>query len=61
VAALTSVRALLDNPLPLLLWALLIVLVVGLGFATLFVGLVVAVPVVGHATWHAYRELVGMQ
>lgn len=59
VAALTSVRALLDNPLPLLLWALLIVLVVGLGFATLFVGLVVAVPMVGHATWHAYRELVG--
>jgi uncharacterized membrane protein len=61
VAALTSVRALFDNPLPLLLWALLIVLVVALGFATLFVGLVVAVPVVGHATWHAYRELVGTQ
>jgi len=53
------------NRLPLLLWALLIVLVVGLvvglGFATLFVGLVVTVPVVGHATWHAYRELVATQ
>ena len=32
---------------------------VGLGFATWFVGLVVTVPVIGHATWHAYRELVG--
>ena len=29
------------------------------GFATYFVGLVVAVPVIGHATWHAYRALVG--
>lgn len=38
------------NRLPLLLWALLFVLVVGLGSATLFVGLVVAVPVVDHAT-----------
>lgn len=59
VAALTSVRALFANPLPLLLWAVLIVLVVGAGFATLFVGLIVAVPLIGHATWHAYRDLVG--
>jgi len=59
VAALTSVRALLANPGPLVLWALLIVLVIGMGFATLFIGLVVAAPVVGHATWHAYRDLVG--
>ena len=61
VAALTSVRALFENFGPLLLWALLIVLVVGLGFATLFVGLIVAVPIIGHATWHAYRDLVGPQ
>ncbi len=59
VAALTSVRALFANPGPLLLWAALIVLIVGLGFATLFVGLVVAVPLIGHATWHAYQSLVG--
>lgn len=58
VAALTSVRALIANPGPLLLWAALIVLIVGLGFATLFVGLVIAVPWIGHATWHAYRDLV---
>ena len=59
VAALTSVRALFANPGPLLLWAGLIVLIVGIGFATLFIGLVIAVPWVGHATWHAYREIVG--
>ncbi len=58
VAALTSVRALFTNPVPLLIWALLIVLVIGIGFATFFVGLVVAVPLVGHATWHAYKALV---
>ena len=59
VAALTSVRALVTNPGPLLLWAALIVIIVGLGFATLFIGLVVAVPWIGHATWHAYRAIVG--
>jgi uncharacterized membrane protein len=58
VAALTSVRALFANPLPLLVWALLIVVIIAAGFATFFVGLVVAVPLIGHATWHAYRSLV---
>jgi uncharacterized membrane protein len=59
VAAITSVRALAANPLPLALWAMLIVLLIGVGFATLFIGLLVTVPIVGHATWHAYRDLVG--
>lgn len=59
VAALTSLRACRDNLVPMLVWAALIVLVVGAGFALWFVGLVVAVPVIGHATWHAYRHLVG--
>jgi uncharacterized membrane protein len=58
VAALTSVRALAENPVALAVWAVLIVLLIGIGFATLFVGLVVTAPIVGHATWHAYRELV---
>jgi uncharacterized membrane protein len=60
VAALTSVRALFANPAPLVLWAVLIVLIVGAGFATFFVGLIVAVPLIGHATWHAYQDLVGV-
>jgi uncharacterized membrane protein len=61
VAAITSVRALTTNPVPLLLWAALIVLLVGAGFATFFLGLLLAVPVVGHATWHAYVDIVGEQ
>jgi uncharacterized membrane protein len=61
VAAITSVRALAVNPLPLAFWALLIVLFIAAGFATLFIGLLVTVPIVGHATWHAYQDLVGDQ
>jgi uncharacterized membrane protein len=58
IAALTSVRALAENPAALVFWAVLIVLLIGIGFATLFIGLVVTAPIVGHATWHAYRDLV---
>ncbi len=57
-AAIASLVACGRNPLPMLLWAACIVLLVGIGFATLFVGLVVTMPVVGHATWHAYRGMV---
>jgi len=39
-------------------WGVAIVVVIAAGFALLFVGLVVAAPVIGHATWHAYRALV---
>lgn len=59
VAAITSVRALAANPAPLALWAALIVLLAAVGFGTLFLGLIVTIPVVGHATWHAYADLVG--
>jgi uncharacterized membrane protein len=40
------------------LWAALIVVFTVAGMATFFVGLAVAMPLVGHATWHAYRDLV---
>ena len=52
-----SISAVAENPLPLALWATLIMLLVGLGFATALVGFVVIMPVLGHATWHAYRAL----
>lgn len=59
VAVLTSAKAFAANPLPIAVWGALIVAVVAAGFATYFVGLVVAVPLIGHATWHAYVDLVG--
>ena len=58
VAVLTSLRAFGANVPAMIVWGLAIIAVVGIGFALYFVGLVVAVPLVGHATWHAYRALV---
>ena len=58
VAVLTSLRAFGANVPAMIVWGAIIVVVIGAGFALLFVGLVVAAPVIGHATWHAYRELV---
>jgi uncharacterized membrane protein len=57
-AVLTSWRVVLANPLPMALWAGLIMLLVLIGFTTLLLGLTVLLPVLGHASWHAYRELV---
>ncbi|HEX9181399.1 MAG TPA: DUF2189 domain-containing protein [Burkholderiales bacterium] len=57
-AMMTSMKAVAANPAVMLLWAALIVALVALGIATLFAGLVITLPVVAHASWHAYRELV---
>jgi len=57
-AILTSVAAVRANPAPMALWAALIVLFTGLGLLTFYLGLVLALPLIGHATWHAYRSLV---
>ena len=56
-AALTSMAACGRNPLPMLAWAACIVVLVIGSFATGFVGLVVVMPWLGHASWHAYRDL----
>lgn len=57
-AALTSVRAVALNPAAMLLWGALIGAMMAFAFATLFIGMVVIFPLIGHATWHAYRSLV---
>lgn len=55
---IASIRALTENLLPLLIWAFLIVILTLIGFISFHLGLVVMMPIVGHATWHAYRDLV---
>lgn len=60
-AAITSVRCCLRNPLPMLLWALLIALITWVGIATLMLGLVLVFPWLAHASWHAYRAMVGFE
>jgi uncharacterized membrane protein len=54
----TSVQAVRTNWQAMTLWACLIVMFVGVGIVTFYIGLIVAMPLVGHATWHAYRDLV---
>ncbi|MFO1179735.1 MAG: DUF2189 domain-containing protein [Ottowia sp.] len=57
-AVLTSWQSVLRNPAPLALWAALIMGLTLLGMATLLAGLIVTLPWLGHASWHAYRALV---
>ncbi len=54
----TSVRVTFANLPAMLVWAALIVAVTTLGFITLLIGMIVVAPLLGHATWHAYRDLV---
>lgn len=55
-ASVSSFNAVLHNWKPMLLWASLISVAVILGFATAFLGFVVLLPLIGHATWHGYVE-----
>lgn len=57
-AITVSIQAVLENWRPMLLWAGLIVLFTGLALAPFYLGLVLVFPLVGHATWHAYRDVV---
>ena len=57
-AGLTSVRLVLSQPGVMLLWGALITLIVVLAMLPGFAGLLVAAPVLGHASWHAYRSAV---
>lgn len=57
-AVTTSVRAVGHNPFAMVVWATLIMIATGLAMATLGLGFIVAIPVIGNATWHAYRDLV---
>jgi uncharacterized membrane protein len=60
-AMATSVATVRANPRPMLLWACLIVLFVGAGTALLLIGLIVVLPLIAHASWHAYRDVVAFE
>ncbi|MFN9029949.1 MAG: DUF2189 domain-containing protein [Betaproteobacteria bacterium] len=57
-ALLTSARAVGDNPVTMGLWAAVVLTLVALSLATAMLGFIFAVPVLGHATWHAHKDLV---
>jgi len=57
-AVLTSVRAVLANPVTMALWGLIVAALLFIGSLPAFFGLAVVMPVLGHATWHLYRKVV---
>ena len=57
-AMITSVRAVATNPGPMIGWAAVVVMLMILSALPMFLGLVVTLPVLGHATWHLYRRVV---
>lgn len=58
-AAIASIRALLLNPGPMIVWAGVISVLTLFGIVTLLLGTLLVGPLLGHATWHAYRDLTG--
>jgi len=59
-AITTSLHAVWRNKSVLALWALIILVLTVVGFATALIGFVFIVPVLGYATWHAYRETINI-
>ncbi|MCI4680418.1 DUF2189 domain-containing protein [Rhodoblastus acidophilus] len=57
-AMISSVKAVLTNPWPLLAWALVIALFLAFGLLSALLGLTLVLPLLGHASWHVYRKLV---
>ena len=57
-ALLTSIRAVIANPLVMAVWGLIVAALLLIGSLPFFIGLTVVLPILGHATWHLYRKLV---
>jgi uncharacterized membrane protein len=56
-AVLTSWRVVLENPIPMVVWATLVMGFTLLGLASMLLGLVFVIPMLGHASWYAYRDV----
>jgi len=56
-AIAASWRVVLGNPVPMAFWGAILMVLTFVGFATALTGLVLLVPWLGHASWHAYRDL----
>lgn len=59
VAIQTSIRAVGANPGTMILWGFIVAALLAIGFIPAFFGLAVTLPILGHATWHLYRRVVG--
>lgn len=57
-AMVTSLRAVARNPVPMAIWGLIVAVLLVAGTLPFFLGLAVVIPLLGHATWHLYRETI---
>ena len=57
-AMVTSLRAVARNPVPMAIWGLIVAVLLVAGSLPFFLGLAVVIPLLGHATWHLYRETI---
>jgi uncharacterized membrane protein len=57
-AMITSVQAVIANPRTMFAWGLIVAALLAIAMLPLFLGLLVVLPVLGHATWHLYRKVV---
>jgi uncharacterized membrane protein len=57
-AIATSISAVLRNPVPMAVWGLIVAVLLVLGSLPFFLGLAVVIPLLGHATWHLYRQVI---
>jgi uncharacterized membrane protein len=57
-AMVTSLRAVAHNPVPMAAWGLIVAVLLVLGSLPFFLGLAIVIPLLGHATWHLYRETI---
>jgi uncharacterized membrane protein len=57
-AMVTSLRAVARNPVPMAIWGLIVAVLLVAGSLPFFLGLAIVIPLLGHATWHLYRETI---
>ncbi|MBR1120803.1 DUF2189 domain-containing protein [Bradyrhizobium lablabi] len=57
-AMVTSLRAVAKNPLPMAVWGLIVTVLLVAGSLPFFLGLAIVIPLLGHATWHLYRQVI---
>lgn len=61
VAVMTSVKVARENPVTVATWGLIVAVLMALGSLPFFLGLIIVLPILGHATWHLYRAAVPLK
>jgi uncharacterized membrane protein len=56
----TSLRVVARNPVPMATWGLIVAALLVAGTIPFFLGLAIVIPLLGHATWHLYREAIAI-